>query len=114
MEFPVVGPVDPHAAARHNPTVASASARKRNPNCIRVLPLWLVLQPSSHIAAAMRGESAPDACLTHTAFTAKMNSVASGQRVSSHDTTLLRTRVRARSGQAPLVGNPPSPCDTCG
>src|SRR5258706_1492091 len=108
MDVPVGVPEDPHAAARHNPTVASASARKRNPNCIRVLPLWLVLQPSSHIAAAMRGESAPDAGLTHTASSANMNSVASGQRVSSHDTTLLRTRVRPQGGQGPLVGSPPT------
>src|SRR5712692_7535601 len=101
MDVPVVPLVEPHAAARHNPTVASASARKRDPNCIRVLPLWLVLQPSSHIAAAMRGESAPDAGLTHTASSAKMNSVASGQRVSSHDTTSLRTRVRSQGGAGP-------------
>src|SRR5689334_1641842 len=41
----MVGPLvpvelGPHAAARHNPTVASASTRKREPKCIRVLPLW--------------------------------------------------------------------------
>src|SRR5258708_5420062 len=107
MDVPVGVPEDPHAAARNNPTDASASARKRNPNCIRVLPLWLVLQPSSHIAATMRGESAPDAGLTHTASSANMNSVASGRRVSSHDTTLVRTPVRSQGGQAPLVGNPP-------
>src|SRR5712691_6407961 len=106
MDVPVFGPVDPHAAARNTPTVASASARITERGCIRVLPLWLVLQPSSHMAAAMRGESAPDAGLTHTASSANMNSVASGQRVSSHDTTLLRTPVRPQGGRPPS-GEPP-------
>src|SRR5207247_6075023 len=100
MDVPVGDPDDPHAAARHNPTVASASARKRNPKCIRVLPLWLVLQPSSHIAAAMRGESAPDAGLTHTASSANMNSVARAQRVSSRHTNLSRTPVRIQAWQS--------------
>src|SRR5579864_624771 len=52
----------PHAAAAVKPRVASANARTRIPNRIRVLPLRLILRPSSR---QLRGESAPAAGLTH-------------------------------------------------
>src|ERR1700741_2358002 len=100
MDVPVVPPLVPPAAGRPNPTVASASARKRDPNCIRVLPLWLFLQPSSRIAAAMRGESAPDAGLTHTASAATMNSVGRARIVSSHQAVRSHERPFDVSGRS--------------
>src|SRR5438309_9179002 len=57
--FALVVPPPPQAA-RKIPAVASVIARNRKPKCIRVLPLRLILQPSSRA----RGESAPAAGLT--------------------------------------------------
>src|SRR4029077_9419032 len=113
MDVVVVVPEDPHAAARHNPAVASASARKRIPKCIRVLPLWLVLQPSSRIAAAMRGESAP-VCRSYShGLFGQHEFCCSGKKgVKSRYDFLPNIRSNSQGGQAPLWGTP-SPCDAC-
>src|SRR5579872_2104733 len=44
---PVVLLPPPQATATNNPALASEIARMRNPRCIRVLPLYLILPPSS-------------------------------------------------------------------
>src|SRR6266568_2650654 len=55
----------PQATAAKATALASTPARTLRPTCIRVLPLRVVLQPSSR---QRRGESAPAAGLTHSLY----------------------------------------------
>src|ERR1700752_4872860 len=71
----------PHAAAATNPTLARANARTRKPNCIRVLPLRLILRPSSRQPYPGRECAGQQVLLT--ASTANLNSVGTRRQVSS-------------------------------